>query len=248
MLRLRRSFRKAAMVLVGAQAMTGMAGGGAVELKPFVAEYRVKALNISVGLTRLQLKAEGDGVYVYESRAETSGLARIFSDARANEYSRLIIRNGVITPLEYRFTLVNGDENKNYSVNFDWDRNLAKIFYKGRHYRLDVPPGTIDAFAIRLAVMRDLIVGREKLEYQAVERRRLKKYVFRRIGEEEVQTPAGTFKTVVIQSVKQKPKESRVTTFWCAPQLQYLPVKGEQTKYGDRIYSMLLEKVSISEN
>jgi hypothetical protein len=52
----------------------------------------------------------------------------------------------------------------------------------------------------------------------------------RNIGTREIRTKAGTYEVVGIQH--QKEGSSRVTTLWCAAELDYLPVVIEQHRDG----------------
>ena len=50
----------------------------------------------------------------------------------------------------------------------------------------------------------------------------------RKLGEEVVETPLGSFNT--IKMLRHKPGSSRRSVFWCAPDLEFLQVKVEHTE------------------
>ncbi|MCK4587906.1 MAG: DUF3108 domain-containing protein, partial [Gammaproteobacteria bacterium] len=56
---------------------------------------------------------------------------------------------------------------------------------------------------------------------------------------ETIETPAGEFETIRVNRDDGK----RVTTLWCAPDLNYLPVRIEHYKKGDTKVNAYLVKV-----
>ncbi|MDH5456837.1 MAG: DUF3108 domain-containing protein, partial [Gammaproteobacteria bacterium] len=64
----------------------------------------------------------------------------------------------------------------------------------------------------------------------------------RNIGTREIRTRAGTYEAVGIQH--QKEGSSRVTTLWCAPDLDYLPVVIEQHRKGKLNFQAALTSYS----
>ena len=85
-------------------------------------------------------------------------------------------------------------------------------------------PGTMDKFSYILAMMRDLGRGKRSVEYTIADGgRRLKRYVLTGIGEERIETALGTFDTAVVR--RERENSERQTTFWCAADLGFLPVK-----------------------
>ena len=60
--------------------------------------------------------------------------------------------------------------------------------------------------------------------------KKMKEYYFEIMGEERVYTSLGSFKTIKVQHKRYK-KEKNIT-LWCAPELNYLPVKIIQEETG----------------
>jgi len=68
-----------------------------------------------------------------------------------------------------------------------------------------------------------------------MERGKLKQYIFMRVANERLNTPAGAFNTVKLE-VK-RDDQSRKTTYWMAKELTFLPVKMLHEEDGDVIGS-----------
>ena len=97
----------------------------------------------------------------------------------------------------------------------------------------ELPGPAYDRFsireAVRLWVLRHVAGGAPaEADFVMVDDDRFKSYRFRINGTEAVQTPAGTFDAVRVDSVERK----RTQHFWLAPERDYIPVKIEQFKSG----------------
>lgn len=215
-----------------------------VGLTPFEAEYTVKSAGLKLAYTNFSLSQKNNGTYVYASSAKAAGLAQLFKDATAREQSHLVSNGSHITPLKYSYQLKNGNQKKDYKSVFDWDKKQVVIVDQDTTAVLDIPDGTLDRFVLQLAVMLDLQRGRRELEYSVLEKRRLKTYRFDILGNEKVDTPAGEFNAVKITSTRVKSGKERITTYWCVPELGYLPVRiTHKSQYKPR-YTMSLHKLS----
>jgi hypothetical protein len=64
------------------------------------------------------------------------------------------------------------------------------------------------------------------------------------VGKETLELPAGTFETVKILRLRENKK--RETLVWCAPALNYLPVRIWQREKDDVEYESELEEFSES--
>jgi hypothetical protein len=78
--------------------------------------------------------------------------------------------------------------------------------------------------------MHDLLNGQHSDSYVLFDVEKMRVATIREAGNKNVKTPAGRYDVVGIQH--QKEGSSRVTTLWCAPELDYLPVVIEQHRKG----------------
>lgn len=194
-------------------------------LSPFEATYNVRKAGITVVKGRYRLLRDGEG-YVYSALAEPVGLVGVFTSAKATETSHLEWNGERLRPLDYRYELENGDDSRRIQTHYDWQAGKATIKRKGRSKTLDMPADAVNSFILNLAVMLDLAQGKQSFSYTVVGKSRLKRYEFSRAGTERVRTEAGEFDTVVLERVFFRKKEKLVTRYWCAPALQFLPVKA----------------------
>ena len=234
----------AALWLVHSAASSANAASPEASLTPFEAEYTVKSAGLKLAYTHFSLSQLEGGAYQYTSSAEATGLLSMFKDATAQEQSRLLATANAVIPLEYSYQLQNGDQSKDYKSVFDWNKKQVVVVDQDSTAVLDVPHGTVDRFILQLAVMLDLQQGRDKLEYRVLEKHRLKKYRFQIIGHETVDTPAGEFSAIKIESIRVRSGKEKITTFWCVPEFDYLPVKITYKTQNKPRYTMSLRKLS----
>ncbi len=72
-------------------------------------------------------------------------------------------------------------------------------------------------------IRQDLLNGKFKGTYYRVTKNEVVKTRFRKAGTTTVKTPAGSYKVVRIDRVHND--KNRSTSFWLAPDLDYLPIK-----------------------
>lgn len=194
-------------------------------LAPFEAKYAIRKAGMTVAEGRYNLRREGE-IYTYSAMAEPKGVLGVFTAARAMETSHLEWTGERLRPLDYRYELENGDDSKYIRARYDWQSGIATIERKGGSKTLAIPANAVNSFILNLVVMLDLARNAKELAYPVVGKKRIKTYDFKRIGKERIQTEAGEFDAVVLESVRIKKGEKRVTRYWCAPALQYLPIRA----------------------
>lgn len=203
----------------------------------FNAEYKVNK-GMLKATTKLSLQKNKD-FYVYKSESKIGGvISWIRSDIITRISNWQFDQSGRIKVKDYTFKHMNGKKRKKYeSVHFDWKTQKAANEFKSRIETVTLQPDTLDQFTLELALMRDLKNNKKQLDYSIIDDGKIKHYHFIREGMEDVQTPAGKFKTVKIKRIRKK--KNRVTYMWCSPKLGYLPVKIQQTEKGDKHISEL---------
>jgi hypothetical protein len=71
--------------------------------------------------------------------------------------------------------------------------------------------------------MKDLQSEKNSVSYVIADKKRIDTYHLKQTQAEDIETPIRTFSTVKLVSNKIRNKMQFI--FWCAPELQYLPVK-----------------------
>ena len=113
----------------------------------------------------------------------------------------------------------------------------------GKQHTLPIKAGTYDRLLAQLAVSVDLEAGQTVGEYRVLDHNEINVYHMLRQENTDLKTPAGNYETVVI--ARRDPHKDRVTTFWLAPKLDYLPVQMQQTEPGKATISLVLTEIKL---
>ena len=216
------------------------AGGAAADpaLEPFTAVYDVLHGSKRIGVSTFVLRAGDAPSYVFESRTEPKGIAKLVAGT-ITETSEFTLEEAGPRPLQFDAEESRGHSSQ--SITFDWTANVAHSQRDGVPAQVALKPRALDHSLIQIALMNDLSAGRPLAPYFIVEKNELRTYEYDRVGEETVETPAGSFAAVLVR--QRREGSSRELVFWCAPQLGYLPVKLEQRKEGKAQLTMVLRSV-----
>jgi hypothetical protein len=102
-------------------------------------------------------------------------------------------------------------------------------------------PATLDKLLYQIQMMLDLAAGKTELNYQVADGGLMKDYRFAvQADKESLKVPFGNFETIVVTRLS----DDRITTFWCAADLDYLPVKIAHGKKKEKPVTAMLTAVT----
>jgi hypothetical protein len=207
----------------------------------FQASYAVSSNGSPMGVMTREFARAGDGHYVFRSHIQaTRGLYALLR-VKVVEESAWRMQADVFQPLEYLYRQT-GAAGREVAVSFDWERGLIRNRAKGRTWEMESVPGVLDKLLYQLVLMRDLIAGQDRFDYVVADGGKIKKYHIEQTGEETVETPLGPLRTVRLEHRKAGSK--RMTTLWCARELQFLPVRLDHTEKDGLQTSAIIQSVS----
>ncbi|MGW8310816.1 MAG: DUF3108 domain-containing protein [Thiogranum sp.] len=209
----------------------------------FIAYYDTSANGFGIGTVIISLKHEGDGRYLYRQESTSSGLASLFGSDDALETSRWQLVDGRIRPLEYRSQRKKGDDDDNEHLVFDWDAHKVRNTGAGKHWEIDLPPGTLDRLVMQLAMLFDLRDGATSFQYSVPRQGRIKDYRFALMGEEEIELTSGVYRTLKVGRTNDDKDQSWV---WSAPELDYFPVRFLKKKSSGLKLRLELRKLDFA--
>ncbi len=199
-------------------------------IPPFSATYSVR-VGIARGETHMRMSDNGDGSFLFESEIQPKGVAKLFARGNIKETSHFRYGAHGVMPIDY--ARIDTIKDRNSRIEFDWTNGIARSTYKEQFREVSLAPGMLDTQLVLFAFMHDLLNAHQSLEYSLIDRKgRIKTYRVTSLGEEKIKTPAGQFETVVFRH--QTKNSDRTTTFWCAPELNYLPARIEQQEGDDK--------------
>lgn len=202
----------------------------------FSAYYQVTHAGLTLGEAKVEYRQIGPDRYRYSSHTRPLGLAALILRSEIKEVSMGRITEDGFRPMRYEYDR-SGRKAREAELQFDWNRMRVINNISGKAWDLAIPEDTLDRMVSQLQLMHDLANREQDLVYRIADGGRLKEYTLRIVGREKLQTPHGVLDTVKI--VRLTDNDRRATTFWCAPALDYLPVRVDHREKDDNFVMTL---------
>lgn len=197
-------------------------------LTPHSAEYRVKISVLSGRLTT-RLDATDSG-YAAIHRIEPTGMARMVAGGTIEESSLFEATGDGVLPVHYLSNDTLSRDKTSASIAFDWRAGTMVGTVNDQPVSGTLDDVVHDRVSIQYQLMHDLKNAGAHGTYTLFDIDELKTLNITLIGSRELTVPAGTFTAIGVQH--QAEGSSRVTTLWCVPELDYLPIVIEQHRKG----------------
>lgn len=203
--------------------LAGMTHTASAQLlqKGFETVYEVHHNSIYLGDTTRKLSRLQNGQWQYGSHTQAKGFASMFVKDKIVESSKLDITLNGVKPYEYLYDQSGGKRIRNFKLEFLWDKKILNNTYLKE--QLELPAGTQDLLSFVLEIMVQLQNNKETLEMHIADKKRVDNYQLQVIGTETIETPYKSLPTIV--TLSNKIKDRMQFKIWCAPSLQYLPIK-----------------------
>jgi hypothetical protein len=209
-------------------AVTARADGQAPQ--PFVATYAVSFRGINAGNITFRLTRDPGGRYVYETHADPTALASLFVSRAAIERSVMDIGPQGVRPLEWQIEDGKSSSKGDGSLHFDWDHKMVTGTVEGQPISVPTEPGLQDRSSLQIAVTTQLLRGVEPGTVAFIDTNRVKRYTYARKENATLDSALGKIDTVIYESTREG--SSRLSRFWIAPSMEFLPARAEQVRKG----------------
>ena len=200
----------------------------------FKADYTVARGGLTLGNLHASLKYSGNN-YEYQKYTKATGMAALLTGIKITENTNGQLSGLQIIPKNYLFNQSRRKKSRIDKAQFNGRDAVGS--YKDQPYKVIMPNGTQDRASLELVLARDIGQNKSRLQYHVVERGKIKKYNFQKLGMEQVQTPAGTFDAQKVKVIREG--KTRETVFWLAKKFDYLPVKVKHTEKGEVITTVI---------
>lgn len=205
----------------------------------FSAQYEVTHSGLTLGEAQVDYRQIGADRYRYTSFIRPLGIAAMIMRSDIKETSEgLIIKEG-FRPTDYEYVRT-GRKGRKDKIVFDWERMRIIDPASGKPWEITMPEDIQDRMGSQLQLMFDLAHHEQDLSYPIADDGRIKNYTLRILGRETIQTPIGRLEALKI--IRQSANSRRATTFWCAPALDYLPIRIDHREKSDD-FTMSLKSV-----
>jgi hypothetical protein len=224
-------------------ALLGIAAvADAQELLPFTARYGFEWRGMSAAEATLRLERDLGDRWKYTSSTAPRGLGRLFRSRPVVTESLLQQTPAGMRPLSYRADDGSDSTEKDLALDFDWEHGRVSGLAGERRIDVVVPAGTQDDLSVQIALMYELLAGREPQGFRVFDEKGVREYRYVHEGSATLDTPLGKVATEVYRS--QRDRSPRATRFWCAPDFGYLPMRVEQRRKGEVEWTMEIRRLN----
>jgi hypothetical protein len=176
---------------------------------------------ITIGRANESFTRKGDA-YTIRSETRSEGMLKTFVDDQFTVESSGRVGKEGLKPLEYNERRAK-DNKRDLKSTFDYKIDVMHTEMRGEPSDAWVPPGTQDRISIMYQFAHLPELG-DTLVIPMADRRRIKTYTYKMVGEERITTPAGEFDTRHYQRVLDEPRETKVDV-WLAKARNNFPVR-----------------------
>jgi hypothetical protein len=215
-------------LVIATAMLPAMAGATAIP-SPFTATYSVSFRGMHAGQLHSTLRVQGPGEFVYETRAKPMGVARLLISSKAVERSLMRIDAGGVRPLSWSSDDGRSGSDRDSALEFFWDQKRVSGRVEGKRVDCPTEPALQDRLSVQMAVITALLRA-EEFGKVAIIDDEIKQYSYTRAGSQRIKTKAGEFETIIYESTR--PGSTRISRFWHAPSLGFVPVRAEQVRKG----------------
>ena len=187
----------------------------------YEATYEVLHNEFYLGDTVRSLKKSANGGWLYRSHTEPKGVASAFVADIIDESSTIQQIGGGVRPTSYSYHQHGGKKETKFNLTFDWKAGTLSNTHNKQTSTLKA--GTHDLLSFQLQLMQDIQAGKKSVNYTIADKKRVDTYKLQLTETEEIETNIKTFRAVKLVSNKIRNKMQFI--IWCAPELDYLPVK-----------------------
>lgn len=192
-------------------------------LLPDYLEYNVIRNGKQLGVSS-RVFVVNDSQVEIRSTTHAEGFIRIFFPEEITETSRFSINDSRLTPLSYSYSK-GGNKPDQFAVKFD---SQAGVIQHSRLGEAKFAVNAQDLLSFQVAMMLDLKNSKKQLTYQIADKKRFRDYLLQVTGQETLRFRNKSFAVVLLRYVDKKKNETY--SFWCAPELNYLPIKSIKTE------------------
>jgi Protein of unknown function (DUF3108) len=216
------------------------AAAPANDLKPYTATYNGIWHGMTVAVSRLKLEQTGD-TWTFSSRSEGRGIGKFAASVFPPlQVSVVRVTDQGVQPQSFKSS--GGDASKSIELNYDWQSHKVTGTYEGTKVDLPLTAHVEDDGSVQLGLMVELLAGRTPPTVQLIDKNSVREYQFTRGAEATIKTPLGDVRTVIFKS--QKKYSPRITSFWCAPDRGYIPMKVQQKKGDDVQWTLEIQSLT----
>ena len=220
-------FRAGAVAtMIGAMSMTVPTLANAKDVSPSTADYTFTVENKYKGTATRSLSKSGN-TWKYNVNARVAGVAT------ASQNSTFTLSGTSVIPSNANTTYKIFGAGRTHKLSFNPSKKQVVSTYKGKSNTYNMGQQAFDDLSLEVQIRQDLLNSKFTGNYYMAKKDKVEKTPFKKSGSAKITVPAGTFDTIRIDRVHDD--NSRSTSFWLAPSLDYLPIKVVEVNDGKKM-------------
>jgi len=205
----------------------------------FSADYEVSKNGTVLGISHRQLIARDQGKKLdYAATTIPTGIVALFISDRFMEHSLMQVMSTGIQPQQYEYQRTGGKKEITFQAKFNWPHK--NILVSGQANPQPLLPNTQDLLSFQIALMQGLARGIKKFKFQIVDHKRVQLQELEYTQSSIQNSSLGPLD--VLQLEHHAAQSHYRFTFWCAKQLDYLPIKITKTEQDGDIIQLKLQR------
>ncbi|OXL18244.1 DUF3108 domain-containing protein [Psychrobacter sp. DAB_AL32B] len=216
----------ASIAAIGALSMTAPTLASAKTIQPSSANYSFTVEDKYKGTATRTLNKSGN-TWKYDVNARVAGVAS------AAQHSTFTVNGNAVIPTQASTTYKLLGIGRTHKLDFNPSSKKVVSNYRGKSTTMTMAQQAFDDLSLEVQIRQDLLNGKFSGNYYMAKHDKIEKTPFKKSGNTKITVPAGTFDTVRVDRIHDD--NSRSTSFWLAPSLDYLPVKVSQINDGKKM-------------
>ena len=216
----------ASIAAIGVLSMTAPTIASAKDIQPSSANYSFTVEDKYKGTATRTLNKSGN-TWKYDVNARVAGVAS------ATQHSTFTIKGNNVSPTQASTTYKLLGVGRTHKLDFNPSSKKVVSNYRGKSTTMNMAQQAFDDLSLEVQIRQDLLNGKFSGNYYMAKKDKIEKTPFKKSGNTKITVPAGTFDTVRVDRIHED--DSRSTSFWLAPSLDYLPVKVSQINDGKKM-------------
>jgi hypothetical protein len=164
--------------------------------------------------------------------------------ASLKEISQFSWQRQQIKPIRFTHELKLLGQSRRKTLSFNWNSNQITSTSKGKTNIIENPQEALDHLSFQLQLQHDLTSNQiEDKIYRIADKKKIKEYRFKVIGEERIETKLGALNTTKVVVIRDN--DDRVTYIWLARDWSNLLARLEQYEEKDKKFSIQITSAFI---
>lgn len=209
----------------------------------FDATYTIQTDNLEIGLMKRSFYQKDEINYIFKSEFQTTGMVSLFKKLDVIESSQFHITDMGIRPLIYTYKKNTKKKQRDVEIIFDWEKQKITNRVNNSTWYMKTEIGVLDKLLYQFVIMMELRAGHIQKKYAIADGGKIKHYLFDYLGDEEIKTPLGKFKTMKI--ARHKPNKEQKDIIWLAYELGFFPVKVKNTDKNKQTIIAIIESLNV---